>query len=173
MKLSNIDLRILRELQQNADQTNLALAEKVGLSAPACLKRVQKLKSEGVIEKIVAIVSSAAVGRRLNMIVEIEMKEDNISLYQQFMAVINKAMEVKQCYQVTGQVDFVLVVDVADIFEYEDFCNRVLYAHDNMKKFTTLISRCTKFDLCQHALTQNLPEGPPKPTPQDESPKNT
>ena len=156
MKLNSIDIRILKELQKDADQTNIALAEKVGLSAPACLKRVQKLKSEGMIEKIIAIVSSAAVGRRLNMIVEIEMKEDNLSCYQQFKVMVNKALEVKQCYQVTGQVDFVLIVDVADIFEYEDFCNRVLYSHDNIKKFTTLISRCTKFDLCHHALTENL-----------------
>jgi len=157
MKLSNIDLRILQELQRDAGQTNLALAEKIGLSAPACLKRVQRLKSAGVIEKIVAIISPAAVGMRLNMIVEIEMKEDNLSLYQQFMEIIHSTIEVKQCYQVTGEVDFVLMVDVADIFEYEAFCKRVLYAHDNMRKFTTLISRCTKFDLCQHALTKNIP----------------
>ncbi|MGH1487558.1 MAG: Lrp/AsnC family transcriptional regulator [Cellvibrionaceae bacterium] len=154
MRLNNIDIRILNELQRDADQTNLALAEKVGLSAPACLKRVQKLKASGVIERVVAIVSPQAVGKRLNMIVEIEMKEDNPSLDKQFMEALTKAIEVKQCYQVTGQVDFVLVVNVADIFEYESFCQKTLYSHNNMKKFTTLISiRCTKFDLCQHALT--------------------
>lgn len=153
MKLNNIDIRILQELQRNADQTNLALAEKVGLSPPACLKRVQKLKEAGVIQKIVAIVSPEAAGRRLNMIVEVEMHQDDATLTQQFLRSVDKAMEVKQCYKVTGEVDFVLVVNVADIFEYEDFCQRVLYASTNMKKFTTLISiSCTKFDLCQHDL---------------------
>ena len=147
MKLNNIDIRILQELQRNADQTNLALAEKVGLSPPACLKRVQKLKEAGVIQKIVAIVSPEAAGRRLNMIVEVEMHQDDATLTQQFLRSVDKAMEVKQCYKVTGEVDFVLVVNVADIFEYEDFCQRVLYASTNMKKFTTLISiSCTKFD---------------------------
>lgn len=153
MKLNNIDIRILQELQRNADQTNLALAEKVGLSPPACLKRVQKLKDAGVIQKIVAIVSPDAAGRRLNMIVEVEMHVDEATLDQQFLQKLDKAPEVKQCYKVTGEVDFVLVVNVADIFEYEDFCKRVLYANTNMKKFTTLISiKCTKFDLCQHDL---------------------
>jgi len=153
MKLAEIDIRILNELQKNADQTNLALADKVGLSAPACLKRVQKLKSSGAIEKIVAIVSPTITGRRLNMVVEIEMKIDSQSQYQRFVKAIMNAPEVKQCYQVTGEVDFVLVVNVADIFEYDTFCNDVLHTHDNMKKFTTLISiKCNKFDLSHHDL---------------------
>jgi Lrp/AsnC family leucine-responsive transcriptional regulator len=155
MKLSNLDVRILEELQNNADQTNLALAEKVGLSAPACLKRVQRLKATGVIQRIVAIVSPEVAGRRLNMIVEIKTLRDHAKLDQQFIVALSKAPEVKQCYQVTGEVDFVLIVNVADIFEYEAFCERVIYSHKDLKKFTTLISiRCTKFDLCEHVLTK-------------------
>ena len=153
MKLQTLDIRILTELQRNADQTNIALAEKVGLSAPACLKRVKKLKSEGIIERVVAVVSSTAIGKRLNMVVEIYMKNDDLALSNVFINAINESPEVKQCYKVTGEVDFVLIVNVADMFEYEHFCKRVLYAHSNMKKFTTLISlRRTKFDLCQEGL---------------------
>jgi len=154
MKLHPIDIRILKELQRNADQTNLSLAEKVGLSAPACLKRVQKLKAAGVIERVVAIVSPEAVGRRLNMVVEIEMDIDDLKVGNALIEVMNRAPEVKQCYKVTGAVDFVLIVNVADIFEYEAFCERVIYKQANMKKFTTLISvRCTKFDLSQGGLS--------------------
>ena len=153
MKLSSIDIRILKELQSNADQTNLALAEKVGLSAPACLKRVKKLKSEGIIERIVAVVSSDAIGRRLNMIVEVHMTTDDLATANTFIAAVDQSPEVKQCYKVTGEVDFVLVVNVSDMFEYEAFCQRVIYAHPSMKKFTTLISlRCTKFDLSQEGF---------------------
>ncbi|MFT7389543.1 MAG: Lrp/AsnC family leucine-responsive transcriptional regulator [Candidatus Endobugula sp.] len=153
MKLNAIDIRILKELQSNADQTNLSLAEKIGLSAPACLKRVQKLKAAGVIEKVVAIVSSDAVGRRLNMVVEIEMDTDDLAVGDKLIEAVNQAPEVKQCYRVTGEVDFVLIVNVADIFEYETFCERVIYPQASMKKFTTLISlRCTKFDLSQGGL---------------------
>ncbi|MBD5772562.1 Lrp/AsnC family transcriptional regulator [Marinomonas colpomeniae] len=154
MKLHQMDIRILKELQQDAAQTNLALAEKVGLSAPACLKRVHKLKAEGIIERIVAIVSPNAVDRRLNMVVEIEMTTDDLVVANQFIEAVNQSPEVKQCYKVTGEVDFVLIVNVTDIFEYEKFCQRVIYAHKGMKKFTTLISlRCTKFDLSQGGLS--------------------
>lgn len=150
MKLDAIDISILKELQQNADQTNLALADKVGLSAPACLKRVKKLKEEGVIEQVVAVVSPKAVGKRLNMVVEIYMKSDELAKSNAFIADINQAPEVKQCYKVTGEVDFVLIVNVSDMFEYEAFCKRVIHKQTNMRKFTTLISmRCTKFDLSQ------------------------
>jgi Lrp/AsnC family leucine-responsive transcriptional regulator len=154
MKLHQMDIRILKELQQDAAQTNLALAEKVGLSAPACLKRVHKLKAEGIIERIVAIVSPNAVDRRLNMVVEIEMTTDDLIVANQFIEAVNQSPEVKQCYKVTGEVDFVLIVNVTDIFEYEKFFQRVIYAHKGMKKFTTLISlRCTKFDLSQGGLS--------------------
>ena len=154
MKLHPIDIRILKELQQNADQTNLALAEKVGLSAPACLKRVHKLKAEGIIERVVALVSSQAIGRRLNMVVEIKMTTDDLAIANLFIEAVNQSPEVKQCYKVTGEVDFVLIVNVTDIFEYEEFCQRVIYAQPCMKKFTTLISlRCTKFDLSQGGLS--------------------
>ncbi len=154
MKLNNIDIRILHELQENADQTNLALAEKVGLSAPACLKRVQRLKAEGVIDRIVAIVSTDSFQRRLNMVVEVEMKSDRAELRKTFVDMILKAPEVKQCYQVTGTVDFVLIINVADIFEYEAFCQKVLYKHSDMHKFTTSVSiKCIKFDTSQHDLS--------------------
>lgn len=150
MKLDSIDISILKELQQNADQTNLTLADKVGLSAPACLKRVKKLKADGVIEQVVAVVSPKAIGRRLNMVVEIHMKSDDLLASKDFIADVNKSPEVKQCYKVTGEVDFVLIVNVSDMFEYEAFCERVIYAQTNMRKFTTLISvNCTKFDLSQ------------------------
>jgi Lrp/AsnC family leucine-responsive transcriptional regulator len=151
MKLNNIDIRILRELQKDADQTNLALAEKVGLSAPACLKRVQRLKQAGIISRIVAVISTESLKRRLNMVVEIKMKSDNQTLIKDFINIIATVPEVKQCYQVTGDVDFVLIINVADIFEYEVFCDNVLHKHSNMHKFTTLVSmKCTKFDTSQH-----------------------
>ena len=154
MKLHPTDIRILKELQQDADQTNLSLAEKVGLSPPACLKRVQKLKADGVIERIVAIVSHDAIDRRLNIIVEVEMTTDTHVAVESFIKKINNSPEVKQCYKVTGEVDFVLVVNVRGIFEFDEFCQRVIYSHEYMKKFTSLISvNCTKFDLSQGGLS--------------------
>ncbi|MDG9668629.1 Lrp/AsnC family transcriptional regulator [Hahella sp. CR1] len=147
MSLDRIDKKILSLLQNDCSQTNLDLAESVGLSPPACLKRVKKLREEGYIQKQVAILDPDAFGACLHMVVEVVMERDRLDLYQQFLKRATAAKEVKQCYQVTGEVDFVLVVTVPNMTAYDKFCNEVLYAEPNMRKFRTLISmQRHKFD---------------------------
>jgi Lrp/AsnC family leucine-responsive transcriptional regulator len=147
MSLDRIDIHILSQLQQRADRTNIALAECVGLSAPACLKRVKRLKKEGYISQQVVILDPDKFGTCLHMVVEIEMERDRPELYQAFLRCVLKEPEVKQCYQVTGEVDFILIVTVPDMQTYDNFCHRVLYQDNNMRKFRTLISmRRHKFD---------------------------
>ena len=142
-----IDRRILDQLQCDSSQTNQALADKIGLSPSACLKRVNRLRDAGVIEREVALLNPDALGQRLHMVVEVTMERDNKLLYQQFLTSAVNAPEVKQCYQVTGECDFVLIVAVADLDEYDRFCDSVLYSHGNLRKFRTLLSRKRhKFD---------------------------
>lgn len=142
-----LDLRILDALQNDSRISNLALAEQVGLSPSACLKRVQRLHHQGLIERQVALLAPQKLGIALHMVVEVTMERDRKDLYQRFLRRALAAPEVKQCYQVTGEVDFVLIVDVPDMVAYDRFCDEVLYADDNMRKFRTLISRRrNKFD---------------------------
>lgn len=143
-----IDQRILEHLQQNADVTNQALAEQVGLSPSACLKRVRRLRESGIIDRIVALLNPEAVAECLYLIIEVTMERDNKRLYQRFEDRAIARTEVKQCYQVTGECDFILVVSVPDMPAYDRFCDAVLYADDNMRKFRTLLSRRrSKFDI--------------------------
>ncbi|MCL6415286.1 Lrp/AsnC family transcriptional regulator [Aestuariirhabdus sp. Z084] len=145
--IDRLDTAILKQLQQDCSVTNQQLAERVGLSPPACLKRVRKLKQSGLIKQQVALLDQEQLGACLHMVVEVEMERDRYDLYQQFAKRVNAAEEVKQCYQVTGEVDFVLIVVVADMVAYEAFCRQVLYAEANMKNFRTLISmKRVKFD---------------------------
>ena len=145
--LDRIDRRILNQLQRDCSLTNLQLAEQVGLSPPACLKRVKRLTDEGVISKKVALLTPESFGPSLHMVVEVIMESDHKKVNLSFVKRIQASSEVKQCYQVTGDVDFVLVVMVPDMPAYEAFCDRVLYADPNMKKFRTMISmRREKFD---------------------------
>ncbi|WP_426416134.1 Lrp/AsnC family transcriptional regulator [Aestuariirhabdus sp. LZHN29] len=145
--LDRLDIAILQQLQHDCSLTNQRLAEQVGLSPPACLKRVRRLKGRGVIQRQVALVDRAQLGPCLHMVVEVEMERDRYDLYQQFCKRVNAAPEVKQCYQVTGEVDYVLIVEVPDMAAYEQFCHRVLYEESNMKNFRTLISmRREKFE---------------------------
>lgn len=147
MLLDRIDRRILATLQRDCSRTNLALAEEVGLSPPACLKRVKRLTEAGYITRQVAIVSPEKLGRPLHVVVEVQMERDRKDLYRHFLQLVAGAKEVKQCYQVTGETDFVLIVVVPDMDAYDRFCDRVLYADPNMRKFRTMVSRFrNKFD---------------------------
>lgn len=136
-----IDRRILHSLQSNADVTNQALADNVGLSPSACLKRVKRLHESGVIDRVVALLNPEAIGEYLFLIVEVTMERDHKRLYKRFEDRAIAAPEVKQCYQVTGECDFVLILAVPDMNAYDRFCDSVLYADDNMRKFRTLLSR--------------------------------
>ncbi|MEQ5836199.1 Lrp/AsnC family transcriptional regulator [Marinobacter sp. NFXS9] len=148
-----IDQRLLIQLQRDASLTNQALADTVGLSPSACLKRVKRLWQSGVIERQVVLVNPASVGLCMHMVVEVIMERDRKDLYQRFLKSAIAVDEVKQCYQVTGEVDFVLIVEVPDMDAYDRFCDELLYADDNVKKFRTLISRDRKkFDTTIHRL---------------------
>lgn len=148
-----IDQRLLIQLQRDASLTNQALADTVGLSPSACLKRVKRLWQSGVIERQVVLVNPAAAGLCMHMVVEVIMERDRKDLYQRFLKSAIAVDEVKQCYQVTGEVDFVLIVEVPDMDAYDRFCDELLYADDNVKKFRTLISRDRKkFDTTIHRL---------------------
>ncbi len=141
MELDEIDRRILRILQSNSHLTNMSLAEQVGISPPACLKRVRSLRQNHVILKEVAIILNPSLtGNGITMIVEVEMERDRADLNQAFIKRVNAAQEVTQSYQVTGEVDFVLIVSVPDMEAFQYFAEKVLYADQNVRKFRTLIS---------------------------------
>lgn len=128
--------------------TNQSLADEVGLSASACLKRVQRLRERGIIDKVVALLDPEKFGPSLQIVVEVIMTKDDAQLYQRFEQSVNDVAAVKQCYRVTGDSDFVLIVMVRDMNEYDDFCNDVLYSDDNLLKFRTLVARKrAKFDV--------------------------
>lgn len=138
--MDRIDKKILNVLQKDNRISNQKLAEKVGLSAPACLKRVKKLRESGVIMADVSIVSPQVVGHLINVIVEVEMDRDTLDVYDSFNRQMSACPEVTQCYQVTGEVDFVLVVLVPDMQTYEAFARRELASNSYLRKFRSLIS---------------------------------
>jgi len=146
MKIDRIDRKILVALQRNNRIPNLELAELVGLSPPACLKRVKRLREEGAIVGDVSIINPELAGNTMTLIVSVEMERDRADIYQVFKKSILKASEVTQCYQISGSYDFMLVVTVKDIQGYEYFVERVLHTDLNIRKFHTSVSlRTVKF----------------------------
>lgn len=146
MNIDRIDKKILAALQRNNRISNLELAEMVGLSPPACLKRVKRLRKEEIIVGDVSIVNPELAGNTMTLIVSVEMERDRADIYQVFRKSILKAPEVTQCYQISGNYDFMLVVKVKDIQGYEHFVERVLHTDLNIRKFHSSVSlRTVKF----------------------------
>jgi Lrp/AsnC family leucine-responsive transcriptional regulator len=134
-KLDNIDCKILNILQKDNLITNLALAEKVSLSAPPCFKRVKRLQELGVIVRNVALVDPFKVGQRLIVFVNVTLEKQREDLLSHFERKMLDQPEVLQCYFVSGDTDYILIINVADMIEYNEFARRVLANEANIKAF--------------------------------------
>jgi Lrp/AsnC family transcriptional regulator, leucine-responsive regulatory protein len=124
MKIDEFDAKILNILQENNQITSQALARRVNLS-PASAD--------------VSIVAPEALGRRLTMVVLITVEREQPQLLDEFRRSMMQIPEVTQCYYVTGDADFVLVVNVVDMQEYEAFTNRFLFENRNIRRFQTMV----------------------------------
>eukprot|EP00752_Nemacystus_decipiens_P000760 g760.t1 len=138
-RLDPFDTALLAALQRNARQTAEALSAAVGLSPAACQKRVKRLRDEGVIEREVAVLDPRAVGRRITAIVEVSLVRERIADLDAFKRRMLEAEEVMQCYYVTGESDFVMVLTVPDMSAYEAFTRRHFFAEANVSRFRTQI----------------------------------
>jgi Lrp/AsnC family leucine-responsive transcriptional regulator len=121
IKLDSIDLRILRELQQDGSLTNAALAQRINLSPSPCLARVRALEASGVIDRYVAIASAQALGLGLNVFISISLKEQSKAALAAFESRVSEHDQVMECYLMTGDSDYLIRVVVADIQALEKF----------------------------------------------------
>ena len=122
LKLDRIDRNILEQLQLNARITNLELADKVGLSATPCLRRVKRLEDSGVIDRHVTLLNAEALGLGLTAYVGISMDRHTPDRFEAFEKAITILPEILECSIVTGQqADFLLKVVVRDMQHYEQF----------------------------------------------------
>ncbi|MCL7406326.1 MAG: Lrp/AsnC family transcriptional regulator [Marivivens sp.] len=135
--MDNFDTLILDALQHNNRLTAEALSEKVGLSPDACRKRLAKLRSSDAIEQEVALLNPQTMGRGLIMIVEVTLQNERPAELDRFKDKMKAAPEVMQCYYVTGNADFILILSAKDMADYEDFTRRHFFAEENVARFRT------------------------------------
>ena len=124
--LDRTDLRILRELQRDGRLPVVALAEKVALSATDCQRRVKKLEDAGVIERYAAVLSPAALGQTLEAFVRVAIERQSKDASQAFQDAIRRRPEVRACYVMTGDQDYLLHVQVPDLQAFAEFSMQVL-----------------------------------------------
>ena len=119
--LDETDLKLLRILQNNSNITTKELANKVNLSSTPVFERIKKLEKGGFIKKYVAILDAASLGKSLIVFCNITLKEHTKEIGNQFVKDIKSLKEVTECYNVSGDYDFLLKVVVKDMKGYQNF----------------------------------------------------
>jgi len=119
--LDRTDLRMLEVLQSDGRITNADLAEKVNLSASACLRRLQRLEQTGVITGYAAQVDPRAVGLGLQAFVRVQLERHDAESIAHFVRRIEESKEVVACHALTGDMDYLLHVVVEDLDHFSRF----------------------------------------------------
>lgn len=122
IELDTYDIKILQELQINGGLSNQELAEKIGLSASPCLRRVKILEDHGIIEKRITLLDRKKLGLDITAIIQIGMDRHTPEKFKVFEAQLKTYEEVTECYLITGQdADYTIKVVVPDMEAYQEF----------------------------------------------------
>jgi len=121
MELDEIDRRILRVLQRDGRIQNTELARKVGLSPSPCLRRVRLLEEAGVIDRYIAVVNPAKIGKGLMLFARIGLKTQDEDTIAHFAKEVAKLPQVVECHLMLGDYDALVRVVAADIEDYRRF----------------------------------------------------
>ena len=138
-KLDDINARILRVLTQDGRISNLDLAEKVGLSASACLRRVQELERSGVIKGYRAVIDATKVGIGFVAYVTVGLNSHTKAAQEAFERAISRASEVRECHNVTGTVEYLLRVEARDLSHYKHWHTEILGVLPQVQAITTFV----------------------------------
>ena len=149
--LDQLDLALLGQLQIDASLSNQALAKRVHVSAPTCLRRVKRLRDAGLIERQIALLDADRMARHLGhgltAIVEITLDRQDQQALEQFEQRVAPDAAVQQCYRVSPGPDFILVVHSSDIPDYLALAQRLFTSDANVRNVKAFFSiRRSKFE---------------------------
>ena len=130
--LDQIDLKILRTLQKNAKLTTKELAEAVNLTPTPVFERQKRLEKQGYIKRYVAVLDPDKLNQSLMVICMVKLQQINNSIAQRFTAEINKLPEVIECYNTSGNYDYMLKVRSSDMKHYQEFILNKLGVIENV-----------------------------------------
>jgi len=141
LSIDATDLRLLDALQFDASRTNQQLAQDCHLSPATCLRRVQRLRRLGLIERQVAVLSAERLGNAvLTALVEISLDQQDAQSLDAFELRACADDDVQQCYRVSPGPDFVLVVTVPDMPAYHALTQRLLNSNANVRNVKAFFS---------------------------------
>jgi DNA-binding Lrp family transcriptional regulator len=140
IELDDFDRRLIELVRQNNLEPARSLADKVGLSISAVLRRLRRLRAEGAIVADIAVVNPVLTGSDLTMHVLVRMKEPGRRAMDAFARKIALQPEVTGAWEVTGDDDFVLKIEIGSMAEYADFTRSMLDEEEGVLSFKTLIT---------------------------------
>lgn len=138
-RLDAFDRRLLEVLQADARLPVPQIAERVGLSSPACYRRIRRLREIGALEREIAVVRARTMGWPLTMLVLVTMERERTHLIDQFVQSLNAEPEIIEAWYVTGDHDFVLRMVARDMESYDDLATRLFHGDNNVRNFKTLV----------------------------------
>ena len=134
-----INEKILRELMRNGRISNLQLAENVGLSPSACLRRVQELEREGVISGYRAVLDKSKLGIGFTAYVSVGLNNHTKASQEAFEKAISRSEEVVECHNITGTVEYLLRIEARDLAAYKIFHTDVLGTLPQVNAITSYV----------------------------------
>lgn len=144
LTLDAIDLLLLGQLQSDSSLSNQALAERVHISPPTCLRRIKRLKDVGLIEREIAVLSTdtlaGSIGHGLTAVVEITLDRQDQGALEAFEKRVASEDAVQQCYRVSPGPDFCLVVHAANMPDYLTVTQRLFTADANVRNVKSYFS---------------------------------
>ncbi len=140
MLLESYDIKLLSYLQQDCKISQRQLSEAVNLSPSAVNRRVAALEAAGVIASSVCVVDPTAVGRPITLLVEVKLENERLDLLDEVKKRFVTCPQVQQVYYVTGDFDFMLIINVKDMTEYERLTRDLFFVSGNIKAFKTYVA---------------------------------
>jgi DNA-binding Lrp family transcriptional regulator len=137
MTFDRIDLQILAHLQEDGRMTNVELAERVGLTAPPCLRRVRALEEEGAIRGYHAALDPVTLGYGITVFALVSLKsqaESDLAAFEKHVATIP---EVRECHMLNGEIDFILKIVARDLKGFQEMLTSRLTTADNVASVKT------------------------------------
>ena len=130
--MDTIDLQILRALQENARLTTKELAARVNLSTTPVFERMKRLEKGGLIKKYVAVLDAEKLGRGFTVFCSVKLKQMNRKVARDFISVIRDIPQVTECYNISGEYDYLLKIQAQSMKYYNEFIINVLGTIDSI-----------------------------------------
>lgn len=139
IELDRLNNRILHELSKDGRISNAELAERVGLSPSACLRRVQELERLDVIKGYRAVLNQLALGIGFTAYIAVGLSDHTKKSQEAFEKAITRSQEVRECHNITGSFEYILRVETADLASYKIFHTDVLGTLPQVNSITTYV----------------------------------